>query len=117
MESAPLFFALSQEEKNPRSWFLGDFFLPSFPRPSRRPPQRVEQFAFGLLHALCGFGVAAGGSDALQNGQGESRAQVLLGLGQGQQRLQRRLVAAVHALLAAFFVDFDFRLARTDDGS
>ena len=30
VESAPLLFALSKEEKNPRSWFLGIFFFRHF---------------------------------------------------------------------------------------
>ena len=59
---------------------FGDFFLPSFPRPSRRQAQLLEEFAFGLLYALSGFGVAAGGGDALQDGEGESRARALFAL-------------------------------------
>ena len=39
--------------------------LPSFPPPFRRLPQLLEEFGFGLLHALSGFGIAEGGSDAL----------------------------------------------------
>jgi hypothetical protein len=65
VESAPLGFALSKEEKNPPLLGLGDFFLPSFPRPSHGPAQRREESAFRLLHALRGFGVAAGFRDAL----------------------------------------------------
>jgi hypothetical protein len=41
---------------------------------ARRLAQLLEEFVFGLLHALRGFGVAAGGSDTLQHGEGESRA-------------------------------------------
>jgi hypothetical protein len=48
--------------------------LPSFPRPFGRPPQLLEEFGFGLLHALGGLGIAEGGSDALENGEGESLA-------------------------------------------
>jgi hypothetical protein len=67
-----------------------------------------------LLHALRGFSVAASSGNALQDSESETRAQVLLRLGQSQQRLQRRLVAAVNPLLAALFVDFDVGLrART----
>jgi len=47
----------------------------------------LEQFAFGMLHALGGFGIAAGSGDALQDGEGETRAQVSLRLRQGEQRL------------------------------
>ena len=75
-----------------------------------RWPQLLEEFAFGLLHALGGFGIADRGGDALQNGDGESRAQVLGGLGQGQQGLQRGLIAPVVAPLTAFLVDFDIGL-------
>ena len=74
----------------------------------------VEQFAFGLLHTLCGFSVAVSCGNALQDRESEARAQVLLRLGESQQRLQRCLVAAVNPLLAALFVDFDVGLcART----
>jgi hypothetical protein len=38
---------------------------PSFPRPFRRLSQALEEFSFGFLHALGGFGVADRGSDAL----------------------------------------------------
>jgi hypothetical protein len=48
--------------------------LPSFPRPFCRLSQQLEEFAFGLLHALGGFGIADRSSDALENGDGESRA-------------------------------------------
>src|ERR1035437_10157872 len=113
VESAPLGYALSKEEKNPcfcrmgmlrfrhfhgpagadrncvkrcgrweggkrafgvcafqgreKSLFLpyGDFALPSFPRPCRSGSQLREELAFGVLHALRGFGVAAGSGDAL----------------------------------------------------
>src|SRR5208337_3248780 len=41
-------------------------FPPPFRRlPFRRLPQLLEEFAFGLLHALGGCGIAEGGSDAL----------------------------------------------------
>ena len=92
----------------------GDYSLPSFPRPSHGQLELLEQFAFGLLHTLRGFGVAVGCRDASQDGQSETWTQVLLRLGQGEQRLERRLVAAVNPLLAALFVDFDVGLrART----
>src|ERR1035437_5533812 len=45
----------------------GDFPVPSFPRPFRRQPQRREELAFRLLHALGGFGVAAVSRDALSD--------------------------------------------------
>jgi len=38
---------------------------PSFPPPFRRVPQVIKEFVFGLLHALGGFGIAEGRSDAL----------------------------------------------------
>jgi hypothetical protein len=44
---------------------VGDFPVPSFPRPVRRESQLLEEFALNLLHALGGFGVAAGCRDAL----------------------------------------------------
>jgi hypothetical protein len=72
--------------------------------------ESLEEFAFGLLHTLRGFGVAAGCGDASQDGQSETRTQVSLRLGQREQRLQRSLVAAVNPLLAALFVDFDIGL-------
>ena len=72
--------------------------------------ESLEQFAFGLLHTLRGFGVAVGCGDASQDGQSETRTQVSLRLGQSEQGLERRLVAAVNPLLAALFVDFDIGL-------
>jgi hypothetical protein len=39
-----------------------------------RLTQLLEEFAFGLLHALGGFGIADRSSDALENGDGESLA-------------------------------------------
>jgi hypothetical protein len=48
--------------------------LPSFPRPFRRLPQLLEEFAFGLLHALGSFGIADRSSDALKDGDAESLA-------------------------------------------
>ena len=39
---------------------------PSFPQPLRRLPQLLEEFDFGLLHALGSFGIADRGSDALE---------------------------------------------------
>ena len=39
-----------------------------------RGPQPLEQFAFGLLHTLGGFGIAKRCGDALQSGDGEARA-------------------------------------------
>src|SRR5271165_1229131 len=47
---------------------------PSFPPPFRRLPQLLEEFDFGLLHALGGFGIAESRSDALENSDGESWA-------------------------------------------
>ena len=64
-----------------------------------------EELAFGVLHALRGFGVAAGSGDALLDGNRESGAQVLRRVGQGQQRFQRRLVAVVDVARAAFLVE------------
>jgi hypothetical protein len=37
---------------------------PSFPRSFRRLPQLLKEFAFGLLHALGGLGIADCGGDA-----------------------------------------------------
>src|SRR5208283_1625862 len=58
--------------------------LPSFPPPfaprfsflckARRLSQPLEEFGFGLLHALGSFGIADCSGDALENGEGESRA-------------------------------------------
>src|SRR6266478_10242038 len=48
-----------------RGFAFADFPVPSFPRPLRRQPQRREELAFRLLHALGGFGVAAGSRYAL----------------------------------------------------
>ena len=48
--------------------------LSSFPPPFRRLRQVLEEFAFGLLHALGGFGITASGSDATENGDGEALA-------------------------------------------
>ncbi len=48
--------------------------LPSFPRPFRLLSQPLEQFGFGLLHALGGFGIADCSSDALQDCEGQSLA-------------------------------------------
>jgi hypothetical protein len=77
---------------------VGDYCLPSFPRPRHGQWESLEQFAFGLLHTLRGCGVAVGCGDASQDGQSETRTQVLLGLGQGEQGLQRR--AGIPAALA-----------------
>ena len=46
---------------------------PSFPPPFRRLLQLLEEFAFGLLHTLGGFGITESGSNALENGDGERR--------------------------------------------
>ena len=63
-----------------------------------------------MLHLLRRLGVAAPRSNALQGSHGEPRAQVLSCPGQGQQGLQRSLVAAVIAALAAFLTDLDVGL-------
>ena len=92
---------------------------PSFPQPSLSRaeffsaagrPQLLEESAFGLLHALGGFGVADWLRRCVVSGEGESGAQVLCRLRQGQQRLQRGLIAAVEAAFAAFVVDLDLGL-------
>ena len=80
----------------------------SFVRAPR--PQLLKQFAFGLLHLLRGFGVAAHRSDAFQGGDGQALAQILGGMGQRQQRFQRCLIAPVVAAPAAFLSDFDLGL-------
>ncbi len=64
----------------------------------------------GQLHAPCGFGVAPESGDALQSGQGEAGTQVLLGLGQQQERLQRGLVAAVAPAFPSLRVHLDIGL-------
>src|ERR1019366_4051384 len=96
--------AFQGREKSP---FLpyGDFALPSFPRPCRSGSQLREESAFGMLHTLRGFGVAAGSGDALEDGNRKSGTQVLRGVGQGQQRFQRGLVAVVDVARAAFLVE------------
>jgi hypothetical protein len=60
-------FALSKELANPRFCFWGfaGSVVPLFPRPCLRSAQRREESAFGLLHALGSFGVAASFCDAL----------------------------------------------------
>ena len=89
---------------------LGDFFLPSFPRPAHGLAQGREESAFGLLQALGGFGIAAGFRDALQDGGGESGAQRLRRVGQGQQGFQRSLITALEAAPTAFLVAADVGL-------
>jgi hypothetical protein len=74
---------------------LGDYSVPSFPGPSHRELEALEQFTFSLLHTLRGFGIAVGSGDASQDGQSKTRTQVLLRLRQGKQGLKRCLVAPI----------------------
>ena len=114
MWKARLCFLRFPRKRKIPGFVFGDFPVPSFPRPLRGWPQGREEPAFRLLHAPGGFGVAAGSRDALQHGRGESGAQVLRRVGQGQQGLQRGLIAAIEAAAAAFLVERDVGLgART----
>src|SRR5208282_3075423 len=74
------------------------------------PAQLLKQPVLGLLHAPGGFGVAPESGDALQGGQAEAGTQVVLGLGQRQQRLQRGLVAAVAAAFSSLGIHLDVGL-------
>lgn len=66
-----------RKKENPDFGF-GIFLLPSFPLPSFcGAPQLLEELLFGLLHALCGFGVAEGCGYAFQHRQTHSRTQIL----------------------------------------
>jgi len=57
MWKARLFFALSKGGEIP-VLSLGIFLRPSFPRPLWSRLQGFKEFAFGLLHELCGFPVS-----------------------------------------------------------
>src|SRR5713226_3923063 len=65
MWKARLCFLRFPRNRKIPGFVFGDFPVPSFPRPLRRQPQRREELAFRLLHALGGFGVAAASRDAL----------------------------------------------------
>src|SRR5271170_4909641 len=90
------------------------FHRPSFPRPTplflRGEAQRFEEFAFGLLHAGCGIGVAEGASDALQSVDAEPLAQILGRFIQSQQGLQWSLIAFVTDAFAALLIDLNVGL-------
>jgi len=78
VETAPLFFALSRERENPRSWvwgFSGSVIATARPR----EPQLLEPFAFGLLPARGGCGLTAGCRDALSDGEGKYKYTARLG--------------------------------------
>ena len=64
----------------------------------------------GLLHAPCGFRITHEFGDAFECGHDEAGTQVLLGLGQLQQRLHRGLVAAVAPTYSALRVYLDIGL-------
>ena len=70
----------------------------------------VEEFCFGPLHSFCGIGVAGGLGNSFECLRTESGAQELVGFFQGQQGLERSLVAPVAGAFSALLVDFDFRL-------
>ena len=61
MWKARLCFLRFPRKREIPGFVFGDFPVPSFPRPLRRR----EELVFRLLHALRGFGVAAGSRDAL----------------------------------------------------
>ena len=48
-----------------------------FLRPLARALELVKEFALGLLHAPCGFGVTAGSGDVLERVHGETGSEVL----------------------------------------
>ena len=77
---------------------------------SSTAPELLEEFCLGLLHAARGVGIAQCGSDALEDVDAESRAQVFSGLVKRQQRLQRSLIALVANPFAASCVDLDLGL-------
>jgi hypothetical protein len=64
---------------------------PSFPRPSSRQPEPVEERGLGLLHAPSGVGVAEGAGVAVEGGQFQPVAQVLGRLVEREQHFKRGL--------------------------
>ena len=78
---------------------------------SRALAQLFKELVLGLLHAPCGFRIAHESGDAFECGHDEAGTQVLLGLGQLQQRLQRGLVAAIAPTYSALRVHLDIDLS------
>ena len=90
---------------------LGISGIPSFPQPSGRRSELQEEFCLGLLHTLCGLGVADSTSHAFQDGQAHSLSQVLGHSGQALQGFPRRLVVQVQTACAPLFIPHQLGLS------
>jgi hypothetical protein len=68
-----------------RGRLLWDDIWMKFLRPLVASAELIKEFAFGLLHAPCGIGVADGAGHALERGQAETDSKVLCWFGKAEQ--------------------------------
>ena len=77
----------------------------------------IKEFAFGLLHAPCGIGVADGGGLGLERDEAETGAKVLCRFGEAEQGFQWSLITTVDAAHAPFVGPLGYQVVHKDDES